>query len=76
MAIARDKRAVNEARSDLVRTAIDLYFERRRLQLERDLLGRVEPKTEMRIAEIEALLNVFTNGEFGRMIIVYRKPAD
>ena len=76
VAIAREKRAANEARQELVRTAIELYFERRRLQLERDLGIRIEPKTEMRIAQIEALLNVFTNGEFGRIIIVYRQPVD
>lgn len=68
VAIAREKTALEKARYELVRTVIALYFERRKLQLERDLEGRVEPKKAIRIAEIEALLDIFTNGEFKSMI--------
>lgn len=68
VAIARDKRAIEQSRQELVQASIALYFERRKLQLQRDLSGRAEPQNELRIAKIEALLNAFTNGEFGRNI--------
>ena len=51
-----------------MREVIALYFERRRLQLERDLHGDPELARSVRIAEIEAVLDVFTKGAFGRMI--------
>jgi hypothetical protein len=68
IAIAKEKSALEKARYELVRMVIALYFERRKLQIERDLEGRIEPKKAIRIAEIEALLDIFTNGEFKRMM--------
>ena len=56
------------ARDRMVREVIALYFERRRLQLERDLHGDAALARGLRIAEIEALLDIFTNGAFRRMI--------
>ncbi|MBN1652713.1 MAG: hypothetical protein JXA30_02945 [Deltaproteobacteria bacterium] len=66
--ISREERSLRETRAELVRGVINLYFERRRLQLERDLGLDWPIEREMRIAEIEALLNSFTNGAFGSMI--------
>lgn len=105
VAIARQAHAVREHEAERVREVIALYFERRRLQVERDLLadhavarslpapnedGGVEPQggrtagttgtplsagaqdaivaRNVRIAEIEALLDTFTGGAFRRMM--------
>ncbi len=68
VAIAREGRALADARADLIRTVIHAFFERRRLQLERDLGGRADIGRQIRIAELEALLNAFTDGAFGRMM--------
>jgi hypothetical protein len=56
-----------------VRDVIHWYYLRRRLQLERDALGHTSVTRELKIAEIEALLDAFTNGLFGRMIGGQRK---
>ncbi len=66
--LLREARARQHARASLVRTVVGLYFERRRLQLERDLMGRTDLSHQMRIGEIEALLDAFTGGAFGRML--------
>jgi hypothetical protein len=68
VALAREARAERQARAERVREVIALYFERRRLQLERDLGAAPSAEAQARIAEIEALLDVFTNGEFRRMM--------
>jgi hypothetical protein len=68
VSIARERRALIEARVTLVHAIVQLYFERRRLQLERDLSSQPEVARTIRIVEIEALLNAFTQGEFERMI--------
>jgi hypothetical protein len=68
VALAREARAERQARSDRIREVIALYFERRRLQLERDLGAPRSVATAARVAEIEALLDVFTNGAFQRMM--------
>lgn len=57
-----------KARSDLASRVVTLYFERRRLQLERDLLGSHDLGRAMRIAEIGAMLDAFTDGAFRRMM--------
>jgi hypothetical protein len=77
VALARQSQAEGDARGARVRGVIALYFERRRLQLERDLDASADPRRELRIAEIEALLNVLTDGEFGRMLASARsaQPA-
>jgi hypothetical protein len=68
VAITREARAARNARLELARSVIHWYFVRRRLQLERDALGHSSITRELRIAEIEAVLDTFTNGAFGRMI--------
>jgi hypothetical protein len=68
VAIAREERSARETQSKVIRAVISLYFERRRLQLERDLGQASDIAQEVRIAEIEAILNSFTNGAFGSMI--------
>lgn len=99
VAIARQVHAERESSEERVRELIALYYERRRLQIERDLLrdqaaaertatpnedgreptaparpapreGRAEAiaTREVRIAEIEALLDSFTGGAFRRMM--------
>jgi hypothetical protein len=66
--IAREARAAKAVQLELVRDVIHWYYLRRRLQLERDALGHTSVLREIKIAEIEALLDAFTNGFFGRMI--------
>jgi hypothetical protein len=106
VAIARQAHAERADTAERVREVIALYFERRRLQVERDLLaarasrgdastpnggeaglstqtGHTAPATSpprdtgssdaivqrnVRIAEIEALLDAFTGGAFRRMM--------
>lgn len=111
VAIARQAHAERAAAEERVREVIALYFERRRLQVERDLLaarsstasgapheqeagpstqtGHTAPATSppregaasdaiiqrnVRIAEIEALLDAFTGGAFRRMMARPRSP--
>lgn len=66
--LLRERRALEESRFELLSQVVHLYFERRRLQLERDLTGRAELAAELRIIEAEALLDLFTNGAFSRMM--------
>jgi len=111
VAIARQAHAERADSEERVREVIALYFERRRLQVERDLLAErsssrstsapnqdeAEPPTQtghtapatsppregtgsdaivqrnVRIAEIEALLDAFTGGAFRRMMARPRK---
>lgn len=76
--LLRERRALEERRLELASQVIHLYFERRRLQLERDLAGTTDVAIEMRIAEAEALLDVFTSGAFSRMMAesIARGPTD
>lgn len=66
--LLRELHSLESARLELVRAVVALYFERRRLQLERDLLGQRDLARTVRILEIEALLDVFTGGAFTRMM--------
>lgn len=66
--LMRERRQLEERRLELVTQVVHLYFERRRLQVERDLAGTTEIAIELRILEAEALLDVFTNGAFSRMM--------
>lgn len=66
--LLRERRALEERRLQVASQVVHLYFERRRLQLERDLAGTTDVTIEMRIAEVEALLDVFTSGAFSRMM--------
>jgi hypothetical protein len=68
ISLLHQSRAEEQARSRLVSEVIHLYFERRKLQLERDLRGDPELTRNVRIAELDALLDAFTNGAFRRMI--------
>lgn len=68
VAIDRERRAATAVRDALLREVVALYYERRRLQVQRDLARRVEAALNARILEIEALLNAFTNGAFQRML--------
>lgn len=66
-ALLRELRALEDARRELVRAVVTLYFERRRVQLEQDLLGRRELAQALRVLEIEAILDALTDGAFARM---------
>lgn len=66
--LLRALEAAEAAEGEIVRAIVALYFERRRLQLERDLLGLVELPRALRILEIEALLDAFTDGAFHRIM--------
>jgi hypothetical protein len=68
VALAREQRAEEQVRAARLREVIALYFERRRLQLERDLGAPGAMLRNARIAEIETLLDIFTNGAFRRMM--------
>jgi hypothetical protein len=68
VALARQAQAEQDARKVRVREVIALYFERRKLQLERDRAPAPDVARSVRIAEIEALLDVFTAGTFSRMM--------
>ena len=64
----RELRHLEERRLEIATQVVHLYFERRRLQLERDLAGTTDVAIELRIIEAEALLDVFTSGAFSRMM--------
>ena len=68
LSIAREERYARAAQNQLVRQVVRLYFIRRRLLLERDWRGRSDLSHELRIAEAEALLDIFTDGTFRRMM--------
>jgi hypothetical protein len=68
VALLREERALRMAREELVRAVVSLVYERRRLLLERAFVAHVDLAREVRIDEISALLDVFTEGAFGRMI--------
>jgi hypothetical protein len=68
VALSRERRAEEQVRAARLREVVALYFERRRLQLERDLGAPGSAARGMRIAEIETLLDIFTNGAFRRMM--------
>lgn len=76
-ALLRERRALEDRRLEIATQVVHVYFERRRLQLERDLGGASDVAIEMRIAEAEALLDVFTSGAFSRMMAesIPRDPA-
>jgi hypothetical protein len=73
VAIAREQRAEDDRRMNVIRTVVQVFFERRRLMLERDLAGRRDLGTLVRIAELGALLDAFTGGAFNRMMARRRR---
>lgn len=66
--IAREARFARHAQNELVRAVVHVYFLRKRLMLERDLLGSSSITQQLRIEEAEALLDDFTGGTFRRML--------
>ncbi len=72
--LLRERRELETRRLELVTQLVTLYYERRRLQLERDLGGRTDIELELGIARAEALLDVFTDGAFSRMMGGARQP--
>ena len=68
MRVEREFRAERKAEQELVQSITKLYFERRRLQLTRDLGHAADVTDELRILEIEGLLDGFTGGTFSRSI--------
>jgi hypothetical protein len=66
--IAREQRFAHDAQRELIRKVVHVYFLRRRLLLESDLLGGTSIATLIRIREAEALLDAFTDGAFQRML--------
>lgn len=68
ISLLREGRALRREENELVTKVITLYFQRRRMQLERDLLEGQTLETELSIARTEALLDAFTNGAFTRMM--------
>lgn len=76
VSLAREIRARAEARDARARVLVAAYFERRRLQLERDLLGRDDLATHVRIDELGALLDALTSGAFTRLRRRPRPPPE
>ncbi|MFK8004423.1 MAG: hypothetical protein AB8H86_32955 [Polyangiales bacterium] len=67
VALARETARRREAKVQRSRLVVGVYFERRRLQLERDLLGVVDLAHEVRIEELAAMLNALSDGAFSRL---------
>jgi len=66
--LLRELRAAEAEQRELSSLVVRLYFERRRLQLERDLAHARDLARQIRILEIEALLDAFTAGAFSRIM--------
>ncbi len=64
VALAREHRAVENVLGDLKNTVVALYFERRRLMLERDLSGKQDVAQHVRIARVSAQLDALTGHRF------------
>ncbi|NOY93691.1 MAG: hypothetical protein GXP55_21095 [Deltaproteobacteria bacterium] len=68
VAWARERRSLELARAELTRTVVELYFRRRRLQLERDLLGVRTVERLVMIQQLSALLDELTGGAFSEHV--------
>jgi hypothetical protein len=68
LGVAREARFARHAQQELVRAVVHVYFVRKRLLLERDLLGGSSLAQQLRIEEAEATLDAFTGGAFQRML--------
>lgn len=68
VSIAREARSAKNAEHQLIRAVVHVYFLRRRLMLERDMLAGSSIAQQLRIQEAEALLDAFTDGAFQRML--------
>jgi len=67
VSLAREERSRTLERQERARTVVAAYFERRRLQVERDLGEPAGVDVQLRILELEALLDAFTGGAFSRL---------
>lgn len=65
-ALLRELRATEQARARLSAQVVALYFERRRLQLERDLADVTDLNRRVRILELTALLDQLSGGALTR----------
>jgi hypothetical protein len=65
--LLREDRARRAEQWEIVRTVVSIYYERRRLLVEQELLG-ADVARAVRIEELGALLDGFTRGAFSRMI--------
>ncbi|HHH27815.1 MAG TPA: hypothetical protein ENK57_05640 [Polyangiaceae bacterium] len=65
-ALLRELRAAEASEQALSELVVRLYFERRRLQLERDLAGHLDVVRALRILELETLLDVLSGGRLTR----------
>lgn len=72
----RELRAIVSLRESRIRDVVELYFRRRRLQIERDFLCDCSLENAMEIESIEALLDVFTAGVFSRIIAEAQESPD
>jgi len=65
---SREERAMLDAASSLAREVIEAYFRRQRLIIEIELLGESDADKLLALAEADALLQVFTDGNFFRIM--------
>jgi hypothetical protein len=75
VSIAREARSARNTEHQLIRAIVRVYFLRRRLMLERDLLGSSSIAQQLRIQEAEALLDAFTDGAFQLMLKTRKNKA-
>ena len=66
VALERHRRRLRQDREETTRLVVELYYLRRRLQLERDLAGSTVDGS-MRLAEAQALLDAMTGGAFEQL---------
>ncbi|QQR90156.1 MAG: hypothetical protein IPJ88_18785 [Myxococcales bacterium] len=66
--VLSQERIRNDARHDLVQSITKAYYERRQLQIERDVFGKQDLQQMMRIRELGDYLHAMTGGKF------YRSP--
>ena len=76
IAWSRELRAIESVRDARVRDVVEVYFRRRRLQIERDFFCDCSTESAMELAAATALLDVFTAGAFSRIIDQTRESAD
>lgn len=76
IAWSREVRAIESVREARVRDVVEIYFRRRRLQIERDFYCECSVEAAMELAAATALLDVFTAGAFSRIIESSRESPD
>ncbi|MCB9707844.1 MAG: hypothetical protein H6714_03495 [Myxococcales bacterium] len=64
--LLREERARALERQELVELVVDLYYERRRLQYQRDFAGTYDVDMYIKIARLGALLDGLTDGALSR----------